>query len=156
MPARSPAFVHVLRSGSGGRSHTVHSGHYLVCLLCGFVRNNDRRGHSTPGGSTASGCARRVPAGVLAFRTLVSNREHPRGITLGLKHRVGSVLHRDRAGRTLAGRWLACDLVQSVAHRVHWSHLLLAGMAHHATHAGERVTNEKVVPSIHELSNSFF
>jgi hypothetical protein len=28
-------------------------------------------------------------------------------------------------------------------------------MAHHATHAGERVIDEKVVPSIHELSNSF-
>src|SRR5262245_10121044 len=155
MSAWALASIHVLRPGPCRRSYTLHRGYCPVCLLRGIVRDNGRGGHSTPSRSDARGCAWRFPAGVSAFRTSVSDREHPCGIALALKLRVGSVLHRDCARCALAGRRLARDLVQGPGYWCHWNNLLFACMAQHASNAGERLIDEKVVPKINELSNSF-
>src|SRR5262245_32730468 len=139
MHSRSCAAAYILRFEPCRRSNPFHRSHHLVRLLCCIVRNNGWRCNPASGGGDASGGPRRISAGFPAVRTFVSSREHSCQLEMDLALRLGTVLHRDRARRALAGRWLARHLVQGLADRAYRNNFLFCGMGEHAPHATEGV-----------------
>ena len=64
----------------------------------------------------------------------------PARLALAFEHRVGPLLHRDRARRSAAGRRMAGHVVPGLHDRGAGRGFLHAGLAEHAPHAGENMS----------------
>ena len=81
------------------RPHALPRRHRSLYLLRGQLRHHGRRSHPQSGRRHASRGAGRIPARFPALGTDISGPEYSGRLALGLQHRLGPLLHRDRARR---------------------------------------------------------
>ena len=110
------------------RSDAVYGRQRPLCVLRVSFGTFVGAGIPEPGGRHSSRGAGRFSAGLSALRADLSGGEYSGGLALGFEHRVGPVLHRNRARRLVAGRRMAGHVVSGFDDRGAGRGILHAGV----------------------------
>ncbi len=142
--AEASIMMMILFTGFGlrfaGDPTPFHRRHDSVHVLRDDLWKHDRRGDSQPGGRDAGGGARRISAGVHAFRLAFSDSKYSRRHSLDFQLRLGPLLHRNCARRPAGGRRLAVGVAKGARHRRNRRDFLRHRVAQYAAHAVEGLT----------------